>query len=166
MAAQVAWLHRRLDQANEELEKANDELAQAEELVADIDKFEEIKQRKDEEISNLKKKLLQADNDDSDLIDELKKKNEELEAKVEELTRLLNDTKSAEAANDAILDDLDAGIEFTGNDEEKDQMSSLEPKMMTKTTKTKCLSSKKSQLSNIMGVHILCVPPFYFFLLV
>lgn len=127
MAAQVAWLHRRLDQANEELEKANDELAQAEELVADIDKFEEIKQRKDEEISNLKKKLLQAGNDDSDLIDELKKKNEELEAKVEELTKLLDDTKSAEAANDAILDDLDAGIEFTGakddDEDDKDQMS-------------------------------------------
>ena len=127
MAAQVAWLHRRLDQANEDLEKANDELAQAEELVADIDKFEEIKQRKDEEISNLKKKLLQAGNDDSDLIDELKKKNEELEAKVEELTQLLNDAKSAEAANDAILDDLDAGIEFTGakddDEDDKDQMS-------------------------------------------
>ena len=40
LAAQVAWLHRKLDQANEELDRANEELAQAEQLVDEINKFE------------------------------------------------------------------------------------------------------------------------------
>lgn len=94
MAAQVAWLHRKLDQTTEELDKANEELAQAEQLVEEIDKFEEIKQRKDEEIASLK-------------------------AKIEEL---LKGQDSSDNDNDAILNDLDDGIEFTGDDE-KDQMS-------------------------------------------
>lgn len=127
MAAQVAWLHRRLDQANEELDKANEELAQAEELAADIDKFEEIKQRKDDEIAKLKKKLLEADGAGSNEVDSLKAENEELKAKVEELTQLLNNSKTAAADTNPILDDLDAGIEFTGakddDEDDKNQMS-------------------------------------------
>lgn len=94
LAAQVAWLHRKLDETSEELDKANEELAQAEQLVEEIDKFEEIKQRKDDEIANLK-------------------------AKIEQLLK-----DQGKDDGDAILDDLDDGIEFTGQDEEeKDQMS-------------------------------------------
>ena len=94
LAAQVAWLHRKLDETSEELDKANEELAQAEQLVEEIDKFEEIKQRKDDEIVNLK-------------------------AKIEQLLK-----EQGKDDGDAILDDLDDGIEFTGQDEEeKDQMS-------------------------------------------
>ena len=93
LSAQVAWLHHRLDQTSEELDKANEELAQAEELVSQIDKFEEILKRKDDEIAALKQKI------------------------------------SEGAETPTILDDLDEGIEFTGdkasNDEEddKNQMS-------------------------------------------
>ena len=94
MSMQVAWLHRKLDQTSEELDKAYEDLAQAEQLVQDIDKFEEIKQRKDEEIASLK-------------------------AKIEEL---LKGKENSDDDSDAILNDLDDGIEFTGEDE-KDQMS-------------------------------------------
>lgn len=111
LAAQVAWLHRRLDQTSEELDKANEELAQAEELVAEIEKFEEIKQRKDEEIANLKKKLLEAGNGDNSEVKNLK-------AQIEELKEQL---KNAGGDNrDEILDNLDDGINFTDDD---DQMS-------------------------------------------
>lgn len=94
MSMQVAWLHRKLDQTSEELDKAYEDLAQAEQLVQEIDKFEEIKQRKDEEIASLK-------------------------AKIEEL---LKGKENSDDDSDAILNDLDDGIEFTGEDE-KDQMS-------------------------------------------
>ena len=110
LAAQVAWLHQRLDQTSEELEKAQEELAQAEELVAEIEKFEEIKQRKDDEIASLKKKLLEAGGDDSSEVENLK-------AQIEELKEQL---KNAANSDDQILDDLDDGINFTGDD---DQMS-------------------------------------------
>lgn len=96
LSAQVAWLHRRLDQANEELDKANEELAQAEELVEQIDKFDEIKQRKDEEIAKLKKQIL-------------------------ELT-----ATEAPSDDSPILDNLDDGIEFTNNnDEEEDDKNQM-----------------------------------------
>lgn len=88
MGAQVAWLHRKLDQTTEELEKANEELAQAEQLAQEIDKFDEIMKKKDEEIAALKKQLKESVKDDS-----------------------------------PILDNLDDGIEFTGDDDEKNQMS-------------------------------------------
>lgn len=112
LAAQVAWLHNRLDQANEELEKANEELAQAEELVGDIEKFEEIKRRKDEEIASLKKKLLEAGGDDNSEVEDLK-------AQIEELKEQLKNAGSND--NSPILNDLDDGINFTGEDD--DQMS-------------------------------------------
>ena len=85
LSAQVAWLHHRLDQTTEELEKANEELAQAEELVTQIDKFEDILKRKDDEIAALKQQIGDAD------------------------------------ATPTILDDLDEGIEFTGNDKDNDE---------------------------------------------
>lgn len=111
LAAQVAWLHRRLDEASEELDKANEELAQAEQLVSEIEKFEEIKQRKDEEIASLKKKLLEAGSDDNNEVEDLK-------AQIEELQKKL---RNAERDDDSpILDDLDDGINFTDDD---DQMS-------------------------------------------
>ena len=109
LAAQVAWLHRRLDETSEELDKANEDLAQAEQLVAEIEKFEEIKQRKDDEIASLKKKLLEAGGDNSEV--------EELKAQIEELKEQL---KNAANGDSPILDDLDDGINFTGDD---DQMS-------------------------------------------
>jgi DNA repair exonuclease SbcCD ATPase subunit len=109
LAAQVAWLHRRLDETSEELDKANEDLAQAEQLVAEIEKFEEIKQRKDDEIAILKKKLLEAGGDNSEV--------EELKAQIEELKEQL---KNAANGDSPILDDLDDGINFTGDD---DQMS-------------------------------------------
>ncbi|MBR5118733.1 MAG: hypothetical protein IK100_08830 [Muribaculaceae bacterium] len=112
LAAQVAWLHNRLDQANEELEKANEELAQAEELVGDIEKFEEIKRRKDEEIASLKKKLLEAGGDDNSEVEDLK-------AQIEELKEQLKNAGNND--NSPILNDLDDGINFTGEDD--DQMS-------------------------------------------
>lgn len=84
LSAQVAWLHHRLDQTIEELEKANEELAQAEELVTQIDKFEDILKRKDDEIAALKQQIGDAD------------------------------------ATPTILDDLDEGIEFTGNDNDEE----------------------------------------------
>ncbi|MBR5638538.1 MAG: hypothetical protein IKW83_02125 [Muribaculaceae bacterium] len=109
LAAQVAWLHHRLDQTSEELDKANEELAQAEQLVSEIEKFEEIKMRKDEEIANLKKKLLEAGNGDYSEVEDLK-------AQIEELKEKLKNS-----GNDSpILDDLDDGINFTDDD---DQMS-------------------------------------------
>ncbi len=110
LAAQVAWLHRRLDQTSEELDKANEELTQAEELVAEIEKFEEIKQRKDEEIASLKKKLLEAGSDDNSEVEDLK-------AQIEELKEQL---KNASGGDSPILDDLDDGINFS---DEEDQMS-------------------------------------------
>lgn len=111
LAAQVAWLHRRLDETSEELDKANEDLAQAEQLVAEIEKFEEIKQRKDDEIANLKKKLLEAGGSDNSEVEELK-------AQIEELKEQL---KNAGNGDSQILDDLDDGINFTGDDD--DQMS-------------------------------------------
>lgn len=111
LAAQVAWLHRRLDETSEELDKANEDLAQAEQLVAEIEKFEEIKQRKDDEIANLKKKLLEAGGGDNSEVEELK-------AQIEELKEQL---KNAGNGDSQILDDLDDGINFTGDDD--DQMS-------------------------------------------
>lgn len=121
LSAQVAWLHRRLDQANEELDKANDELAQAEQLLGDLDKFEEIKQRKDDEIAKLKKQILEAGHDDSDQVKQLKAENEKLLAQIQQLTA----ASSKNDDNAPILDDLDEGIEFTESDEEdeKNQMS-------------------------------------------
>ncbi len=110
LAAQVAWLHRRLDETSEELDKANEDLAQAEQLVAEIEKFEEIKQRKDDEIASLKKKLLEAGGGDNSEVEELK-------AQIEELKEQL---KNAANGDSPILDDLDDGINFTGDD---DQMS-------------------------------------------
>lgn len=110
LAAQVAWLHRRLDETSEELDKANEDLAQAEQLVAEIEKFEEIKQRKDDEIANLKKKLLEAGGGDNSEVEELK-------AQIEELKEQLKNTDNGDSQ---ILDDLDDGINFTGDD---DQMS-------------------------------------------
>lgn len=111
LAAQVAWLHRRLDETSEELDKANEDLAQAEQLVAEIEKFEEIKQRKDDEIANFKKKLLEAGGGDNSEVEELK-------AQIEELKEQL---KNADNGDSQILDDLDDGINFTGDDD--DQMS-------------------------------------------
>jgi chromosome segregation ATPase len=99
LSAEVAWLHHKLDSTTEELERANEELAQAQELMAEIDKFEQIKERKDDEIAELKKK-------------------------VAELNALLKEAQEARNEDSAILEDLDDGIEFTGsNDDEKDQMS-------------------------------------------
>ena len=99
LSAEVAWLHHKRDSTTEELERANEELAQAQELMAEIDKFEQIKERKDDEIAELKKK-------------------------VAELNALLKEAQEARNEDSAILEDLDDGIEFTGsNDDEKDQMS-------------------------------------------
>ncbi len=130
LAAQVAWLHRKLDQANEELDRANEELAQAEQLVDEINKFEEIKQRKDDEIASLKKKLQEESNGNNDNAKALADENKKLQEKVEQLTRQLADAKkSASAESSTILDDLDDGIEFTGKgndddqEEDKNQMS-------------------------------------------
>ncbi len=113
LAAQVAWLHRRLDETSEELDKANEELAQAEQLVAEIEKFEDIKNRKDEEIASLKKKLLDADNGDNSEVEDLK-------AQIEKLKSQLKSASSSDG-DSPILDDLDDGINFTGEDD--DQMS-------------------------------------------
>ncbi len=130
LAAQVAWLHRKLDQANEELDRANEELAQAEQLVDEINKFEEIKQRKDDEIASLKKKLQEESNGNNDNAKALAGENKKLQEKVEQLTRQLANAKnSASAESSTILDDLDDGIEFTGKgndddqEEDKNQMS-------------------------------------------
>lgn len=121
LAAQVAWLHRRLDQANEELDKANEELAQAEQLVAEIDKFEEIKQRKDDEIAALKKRLLENGNNKSDEDDALMEENNNLREQIKQLTQQLNDAQKATSAEaTTILDDLDDGIEFTDKDKNED----------------------------------------------
>ncbi len=109
LAAQVAWLHRKLDETSEELDKANEELAQAEQLVSQLEKFEEIKQRKDDEIASLKKKLLEAGGDNNEV--------EELKAQIKQLKEQI---KSDGAGDSPILDDLDDGINFTGDD---DQMS-------------------------------------------
>jgi len=108
LSAQVAWLHRRIDQTSEELDRANEELAQAEQLVAEIEKFEDIKRRKDDEIANLKKKLLEAGNDDSSEVEDLK-------AQVKELKAQLKDAGNNDES--PILDDLDDGIEFTDDDQ-------------------------------------------------
>ena len=127
LSAQVAWLHRRLDQANEELEKANEELAQAEQLVAEIDKFEEIKNRKDEEIASLKKKLLESGKDNGEA-QELKVENDKLKEQVEKLAQQLkeaNDAAAAAPAEPTILDDLDDGINFTGNSDEEDDKNQM-----------------------------------------
>ncbi len=120
LAAQVAWLHRRLDQANEELEKANEELAQAEQLVAEIDKFEQLKQRKDEEIASLKMQLANAG--DSKVDDAMKLENENLKKEIADLKKQLQ----AKESENPILNDLDDGIEFTGStdgEDDKNQMS-------------------------------------------
>lgn len=127
LAAQVAWLHRRLDQANEDLDKANEELAQAEQLVAEIDKFEEIKNRKDEEIAALKKKILESGDSNSD-DEKLKVENEKLKAQVEKLSQQLAEAKQgAKGGESTILDDLDDGINFTAKEgdeeDDKNQMS-------------------------------------------
>lgn len=130
LSAQVAWLHHKLDATTEELEKANEELAQAQELMAEIDKFEEIKQKKDNEIASLKSKLADAPKADDKQLNELKAANKSLQEQVEKLNKELKeaqkakDTKEAEPkAQSAILDDLDDGIEFTGKNSDKDQMS-------------------------------------------
>ena len=109
LAAQVAWLHQRLDQTSEELDKANEELAQAEELVAEIEKFEEIKQRKDDEIASLKKKLLEAGKGDDSEVEGLKAQIEALKAQLK---------NAGNEADSPILDDLDDGINFTDDDEQ------------------------------------------------
>lgn len=109
LAAQVAWLHRKLDETSEELDKANEELAQAEQLVGQLEKFEEIKQRKDDEIASLKKKLLEAGGDNNEV--------EELKAQIKQLKEQI---KNDGAGDSPILDDLDDGINFTSDD---DQMS-------------------------------------------
>lgn len=118
MAAQVAWLHRKLDQTSEELDKANEQLAQAEELVAEIDKFEELKHRKDDEIASLKKKLEQSGGDSDEILD-LKATNQELIDEIAKLKKQLEDNNGESQA--PILDNLDDGIEFT--DDDKNQMS-------------------------------------------
>ncbi|MBR2147008.1 MAG: hypothetical protein IJ925_06230 [Muribaculaceae bacterium] len=118
MAAQVAWLHRRLDQTSEELDKANEQLAQAQQLVAEIDKFEDLKQRKDNEIASLKKKLEQGGGDSDEILD-LKATNKELMEEIAKLKKQLEDNKDESKA--PILDNLDDGIEFT--DDDKNQMS-------------------------------------------
>jgi len=123
LAAQVAWLHRKLDQANEELERANEELAQAEELVNEIDKFEEFKQRKDEEIAALKLKL-QNKGEGSKEVEALQEENDKLMAKVEELSKLLEESNS-KAPESPILDGLDDGIEFTGDKDEEDDKNQM-----------------------------------------
>ena len=132
LSAQVAWLHNKLDEANEELENANEELAQAQELLAQMDKFEEIKQRKDDEIAALKKQLSSAGAGDNKQLeklqatnDELLATNDDLMAQIATLTKQLEDAqKAAPQAKEEnpILNDLDDGIEFTGsNDDEKDK---------------------------------------------
>lgn len=118
MAAQVAWLHRRLDQTSEELDKANEQLTQAQQLVAEIDKFEDLKQRKDNEIASLKKKLEQGGGDSDEILD-LKATNKELMEEIAKLKKQLEDNKDESKA--PILDNLDDGIEFT--DDDKNQMS-------------------------------------------
>lgn len=122
LAAQVAWLHRRLDQANEELDKANEELAQAEQLVAEIDKFEEIKRRKDDEIAALKKRLQESGNGKDEETQALLEENNKLHEQVKQLTQQLADAKSdAKGEATTILDDLDDGIEFTEKDKNEDE---------------------------------------------
>jgi DNA repair exonuclease SbcCD ATPase subunit len=127
LSAEVAWLHHKLDETTEELERANDELAQAQELMAEIDKFEQIKQRKDDEIAELKKRLADAGDAPSEGLDDLQKanmalsdENDALKTQVEELAKQLQQAQEAQGGS-AILDDLDDGIEFTGD--KKDPMS-------------------------------------------
>lgn len=122
LSAQVAWLHNKLDVTTEELERANEELAQAQELLAEIDKFEELKQRKDDEIAALKKKLTETGDSDDKQLKQLSVLNEELKAQVAQLTKQLQEVEThQDSGSNAILNDLDDGIEFTGDD--KDQMS-------------------------------------------
>lgn len=126
LSAEVAWLHHKLDETTEELERANEELAQAQELMAEIDKFEQVKKRKDDEIADLKNKLANSGKKtDNKQLDELKESNEALKKQVEELKQQLKAANEAKAEkdDDPILNDLDDGIEFTG---EKDQMSLFE----------------------------------------
>ena len=123
LSAEVAWLHHKLDETTEELERANEELAQAQELMAEIDKFEQVKKRKDDEIADLKNKLANADKKTDDKqLEALKESNEALKKQVEELKKQLKAANEAKAEKDdnPILNDLDDGIEFTGD---KDQMS-------------------------------------------
>ena len=122
LSAEVAWLHHKLDETTEELERANEELAQAQELMSEIDKFEQVKKRKDDEIADLKSRLENAGKTDNTQLDELKESNESLKKQIEELKKQLKDAKEAkvEKDDDPILNDLDDGIEFTGD---KDQMS-------------------------------------------
>lgn len=138
LSAQVAWLHHKLDEANEELERANEELAQAQELMAEIDKFEQLKQRKDDEIAELKKKLNSRSDNSSNVEFEkllatndellqdnkqLASDNENLKEQIEKMKKQLKSSQDKQEEQSEILNDLDAGIEFTGNDDEKDQMS-------------------------------------------
>lgn len=125
LSAQVAWLHHKLDETTEELERANEELAQAQELMAEIDKFEEIKQRKDNEIADLKKKLAATPATDDKQLNELRASNKALKEQVDKLNKQLKEAQQArdDSSNNPILNDLDDGIEFTGKNNDNDQMS-------------------------------------------
>ena len=85
---------------------------------AEIDKFEDLKQRKDNEIASLKKKLEQGGGDSDEILD-LKATNKELMEEIAKLKKQLEDNKDESKA--PILDNLDDGIEFT--DDDKNQMS-------------------------------------------
>jgi hypothetical protein len=49
--------------------------------------------------------------------------NEKLKDQLEKLQNQLKGSQGKQEEQSEILNDLDAGIEFTGNDDEKDQMS-------------------------------------------
>jgi uncharacterized coiled-coil protein SlyX len=54
---------------------------------------------------------------------EIRDGNEKLKDQLEKLQNQLKGSQGKQEEQSEILNDLDAGIEFTGNDDEKDQMS-------------------------------------------